>query len=185
VDVIKQQPDASTIVQARVVERLAQILRERGWGRTELAEALKGIPGFSPSMVDSWFSSERRVQLYHIVTLAQVLGVSTDFLLGLDEEPTGDVEALDAQLRSLKKQLAEKLTKSEEPGTNWSEISREISALQRECSVLEWRRRLASVRHLLSPEVREALARAKQAGIPDDVVAESINNIAEAWRRQQ
>lgn len=67
-------------------------LREHyGLTQTQLAERL----GVTKSAVNAWETGTNSPSLTYIIKLAQIYGVSTDYLLGVNERLTVDITNLD------------------------------------------------------------------------------------------
>ena len=75
-----------------------KIARERqGWTQAELAEKA----GFQPSAISRFESGAAKPSFDNLRRLAAVLRVSTDYLLGLVDEPAGAAPAGDPLYRKL------------------------------------------------------------------------------------
>ncbi len=79
---------------AEVIEVLNQRIREvrqtRGMSQVELA----GLLGVTKQSVSNWENDNIQPSIEMLVRLALTLGVSTDYLLGLDGRKTLDVSGL-------------------------------------------------------------------------------------------
>ena len=64
-----------------------------GMNQVQLAERL----GVTKSAVNSWETGTNSPSLNYIIKLAQIFGVSTDYLLGVNEHLTVDITELDEQ----------------------------------------------------------------------------------------
>lgn len=61
-----------------------------GWSQVELAKRL----GLSKQTVSNWENDNIQPSIEMLVHLSRVFGVSTDYLLGLEQTPRLDVEGL-------------------------------------------------------------------------------------------
>ena len=67
-------------------------LREHfGMSQVQLAERL----GVTKSAVNAWENGTNSPSISYIVKLAQIFGISTDYLLGVNERLTVDITSLD------------------------------------------------------------------------------------------
>lgn len=73
--------------QETIAQRLARIRRERGMTQVELAQRL----GVAQPVVSDYERGELRLHGQLIVKLSQILGVSSEELLGLKKAPTNGV----------------------------------------------------------------------------------------------
>ena len=61
---------------------LKKLRAEKGWSQAQLAKRLK----LSPSMIAHYESGSRFPSLETLIDLSRVMGVTTDFLLGLSDK---------------------------------------------------------------------------------------------------
>ncbi|MBP1544288.1 MAG: helix-turn-helix transcriptional regulator [Oscillospiraceae bacterium] len=72
-------------------EKIKNLRVHSGMSQVQLAERL----GITKSAVNAWESGTNSPSLSYIIRLAQVFGVSTDYLLGVNERLTVDITNLD------------------------------------------------------------------------------------------
>lgn len=72
-------------------EKIKNLRVHSGMSQVQLAERL----GITKSAVNAWESGSNSPSLSYIIRLAQVFGVSTDYLLGVNERLTVDISDLD------------------------------------------------------------------------------------------
>lgn len=72
-------------------EKIKNLRVHSGMSQVQLAERL----GITKSAVNAWESGTNSPSLSYIIKLAQVFGVSTDYLLGVNERLTVDITNLD------------------------------------------------------------------------------------------
>ena len=72
-------------------EKIKNLRVHSGMSQVQLAERL----GITKSAVNAWESGTNSPSLSYIIRLAQVFGVSTDYLLGVNERLTVDITSLD------------------------------------------------------------------------------------------
>ena len=75
-------------------ERIHESRRARGWNQVELAAKLN----VTKQTVSNWENDNIQPSIEMLVRLAGVFGVSTDYLLGLDDIPRLDVQGLSADV---------------------------------------------------------------------------------------
>lgn len=71
-------------------QRIREVRQARGMSQVELA----GLLGVTKQSVSNWENDNIQPSIEMLVKLAQVLAVSTDYLLGLDGRQTLDVSGL-------------------------------------------------------------------------------------------
>lgn len=71
-------------------QRIREVRQARGMSQVELA----GLLGVTKQSVSNWENDNIQPSIEMLVKLAQVLAVSTDYLLGLDGWQTLDVSGL-------------------------------------------------------------------------------------------
>lgn len=76
-------------------EKIKSLRTNSGMSQVQLAERL----GITKSAVNAWESGTNSPSLSYIVKLAQIFGVSTDYLLGVNERLTVDISGLDDMQR--------------------------------------------------------------------------------------
>lgn len=76
-------------------EKIKNLRINSGMNQVQLAERL----GITKSAVNAWESGTNSPSLSYIVKLARIFGVSTDFLLGVNERLTVDISGLDDMQR--------------------------------------------------------------------------------------
>ena len=72
-------------------EKIKNLRVHSGMSQVQLAERL----GITKSAVNAWEMGTNSPSLSYIIRLAQVFGVSTDYLLGVNERLTVDITNLD------------------------------------------------------------------------------------------
>lgn len=72
-------------------EKIKNLRIHSGMSQVQLAKRL----GITKSAVNAWESGTNSPSLTYIIRLAQVFGVSTDYLLGVNERLTVDITNLD------------------------------------------------------------------------------------------
>jgi transcriptional regulator with XRE-family HTH domain len=75
-----------------LIERILVLLKERNMTAKELTVLL----GASRSAVSEWKSGKAKPTIDHIVKIAQIFSVSTDWLLGLTDDPKPIVPSKEA-----------------------------------------------------------------------------------------
>lgn len=78
-------------------DRISRLRRERGWSQEELAQQL----GVSRQSVSKWESGQSVPDLDKILTLSDIFGVSTDYLLKNEATPTPPQDSEDPGVRRL------------------------------------------------------------------------------------
>ena len=73
-------------------KRINQLRTALGWSQVELAHRLQ----ISKQTVSNWENDNIQPSVDMLVRLSRVFGVSTDYLLGLEETPRLDVQGLSA-----------------------------------------------------------------------------------------
>lgn len=76
-------------------DKIKNLRVNSGMNQVQLAKRL----GVTKSAVNSWETGTNSPSLIYIIKLAQVFGVSTDYLLGVNERLTVDISALDESQR--------------------------------------------------------------------------------------
>lgn len=71
-------------------QRIRELRCSRGWSQVELAKKL----GLTKQTVSNWENDNIQPSIEMLMRLSKVYGVSTDYLLGLDETSRLDVEGL-------------------------------------------------------------------------------------------
>ena len=66
-----------------VIEKMLELLKERGLSQNSLATFLK----VTPSTISEWKKGNLRPAVEDVIQVAQFFSVSTDYLLGLSENP--------------------------------------------------------------------------------------------------
>ncbi len=72
-------------------EKIKNLRVNSGMNQVQLAKRL----GVTKSAVNSWETGTNSPSLLYIIKLSQIFGVSTDYLLGVNERLTVDITALD------------------------------------------------------------------------------------------
>ena len=72
-------------------EKIKNLRVHSGMSQVQLAERL----GITKSAVNAWEMGTNSPSLSYIIRLAQIFGVSTDYLLGVNERLTVDITNLD------------------------------------------------------------------------------------------
>lgn len=72
-------------------EKIKNLRVNSGLNQVQLAKRL----GVTKSAVNSWETGTNSPSLSYIIKLAQIFGVSTDYLLGVNERLTVDITSLD------------------------------------------------------------------------------------------
>lgn len=75
-------------------ERISELRRSRGWNQVELAKRLS----ITKQTVSNWENDNIQPSIEMLVRLAKIFGVSTDYLLGLDEVPRLSIEGLSSSV---------------------------------------------------------------------------------------
>jgi transcriptional regulator with XRE-family HTH domain len=83
----KRAAESSQETQETIAQRLARIRRERGMTQVELAQRL----GVAQPVVSDYERGELRLHGQLIVKLSEILGVSSEELLGLKKAPSNGV----------------------------------------------------------------------------------------------
>ncbi|MCQ6529807.1 helix-turn-helix domain-containing protein [Bacillus mycoides] len=75
-------------------ERLRKLRQERGWTMKELGERISEVVGssFSSASVANWEKKGSEPPYNILAAIAQVFGVSSDYLIGISETPTQNSE---------------------------------------------------------------------------------------------
>lgn len=76
-------------------EKIKNLRTNSGMSQVQLAERL----GITKSAVNAWEAGTNSPSLSYIAKLARIFGVSTDFLLGVNERLTVDISGLDDMQR--------------------------------------------------------------------------------------
>lgn len=76
-------------------EKIKDLRVNSGMNQVQLAKRL----GVTKSAVNSWEMGTNSPSLLYIIKLAQIFGVSTDYLLGVNDRLTVDITALDESQR--------------------------------------------------------------------------------------
>lgn len=74
-------------------EKIKNLRVNLGMNQVQLAKRL----GITKSAVNSWETGTNSPSLSYIIKLAQIFGVSTDYLLGVNERLTVDITSLDEE----------------------------------------------------------------------------------------
>jgi len=77
---------------------------DKGLSQKELADLM----GVSAAAVSQWESGGKRPQKANLAKLAEVLGVSTEYLLGKEENPFQNVEGIDRRIMEIIKSLSQR-----------------------------------------------------------------------------
>lgn len=72
--------------------RINELRQSFGWSQVELAKRL----GVAKQTVSNWENDNIQPSIEMLVRLAKIFGVTTDYLLGMDEIPRLDVDGLPA-----------------------------------------------------------------------------------------
>lgn len=72
-------------------DKIKDLRRQSGMNQVQLAERL----GITKSAVNAWENGTNSPSLSYIIRLARIFGVSTDYLLGVNERLTVDITDLD------------------------------------------------------------------------------------------
>lgn len=73
--------------------RIHELRTALGWSQVELARELN----VSKQTVSNWENDNIQPSIEMLVRLAQIFGVTTDYLLGLDDIPRLDVSGISSQ----------------------------------------------------------------------------------------
>ena len=73
-----------------LADKIIDLRKKNGWSQEELAEQL----GVSRQSVSKWESGMSVPDLNKIIAMSELFGVSTDYLLGLEDTPRLDVSGL-------------------------------------------------------------------------------------------
>ena len=71
-------------------KRIAELRLGRGWSQVELARQLR----VAKQTVSNWENENIQPSIEMLVRIAKLLGVTTDYLLGLDDTPYLDISDL-------------------------------------------------------------------------------------------
>ena len=71
-------------------QRINELRRARGWNQVELANHLN----VTKQTISNWENDNIQPSIEMLVRLSGIFGVSTDYLLGLDDIPRLNVEGL-------------------------------------------------------------------------------------------
>lgn len=71
-------------------QRICELRMALGWSQVQLAKRL----GAAKQTVSNWENDNIQPSIEMLVRLAKIFGVSTDYLLGLEETPRLDVQGL-------------------------------------------------------------------------------------------
>lgn len=71
-------------------QRICELRTALGWSQIQLAKRL----GAAKQTVSNWENDNIQPSIEMLVRLARIFGVTTDYLLGLEEIPRLDVEGL-------------------------------------------------------------------------------------------
>lgn len=74
-------------------DKIKNLRVNSGMNQVQLAKRL----GVTKSAVNSWETGTNSPSLSYIIKLAQIFGVSTDYLLGVNERLTVDITTLDEE----------------------------------------------------------------------------------------
>lgn len=83
--------------------RICELRNALGWSQVELAKRLK----VAKQTVSNWENDNIQPSIEMLVRLAKIFGVTTDYLLGLENTPRLDVEGLPAPVVAHLSQLIE------------------------------------------------------------------------------
>ncbi len=72
-------------------DRIRLLRNQKGLNQVQLAERL----GISKSAVNAWENGTNSPALIYIIKMSQIFGVSTDFILGVNQRLTVDITGLD------------------------------------------------------------------------------------------
>jgi len=78
-------------------ERIKDLRVQKGLTQVQVAQRL----GITKNAVNAWESSASSPSLKYIVRLAKILGISTDYLLGMNERLTVDISDLSVRERKI------------------------------------------------------------------------------------
>lgn len=71
-------------------QRINELRQSRGWNQVELARRLN----ISKQTVSNWENDNIQPSIEMLVRISKLFGVSTDYLLGLDNTPRLDMEGI-------------------------------------------------------------------------------------------
>lgn len=165
----------SKSVRLRILDRLRKLLHSHGMTHDELAEALAHVEGCSRSNIAAWFTGARPIQAYHAVYLAQLFGVTTDYLLGLDDERVPDADKIDSRIQELQNEIQQKGATLD--WTAWEKIRGELG-------ILTWRKALIRREQpnkipLLSNNINEETG--KMTTLPEGITADYALTIVDEY----
>ncbi len=92
--------------------RISALRRQKNWSQKELAERM----GVRPSTIGMYEQGRREPDCAGLVRLAELFGVTTDYLLGLAAAAGGAAAALGAVWRELRERLYGTLLLRDESG---------------------------------------------------------------------
>jgi transcriptional regulator with XRE-family HTH domain len=90
------------------IDRLRQARQERGWSQRELARQC----GLGEAQVNKYEKGHNDPSATYLAIIAQALGVSADYLLGLTDNPRGE---LGDTLKPEQRQLLDALDEGDSP----------------------------------------------------------------------
>ena len=84
-------------------QRIGEMRTSFGWSQVDLAKKL----GVAKQTVSNWENENIQPSIEMLIRLAKLFGVSTDYLLGLDETPRLSIEGLPTHVVAHVAQLIE------------------------------------------------------------------------------
>lgn len=75
-------------------QRINELRKERGWNQVDLAKKLN----ITKQTVSNWENDNIQPSVEMLIRISKVFGVSTDYLLGLDDIPRLDINGLPASV---------------------------------------------------------------------------------------
>ena len=75
-------------------QRINELRRARGWNQVELAQHLN----VTKQTVSNWENDNIQPSIEMLVRISQIFGVSTDYMLGLENIPRLDVKDLPVEM---------------------------------------------------------------------------------------
>ena len=71
-------------------QRINELRKARGWSQVDLAKRL----GITKQTVSNWENDNILPSIEMLIRLSETFGVSTDYILGLDDTPRLDIKGL-------------------------------------------------------------------------------------------
>jgi transcriptional regulator with XRE-family HTH domain len=82
----------STFDKQSIGTRIKELREKRGWTQEDLVEKLKANENVERSTLAKWETGRQDFKTKHIIALAEIFGVTSDYLLGLSITPSVDYD---------------------------------------------------------------------------------------------